>query len=146
MKNNSIVRLLIVMLVMTSVMMSAQAQEVIVKWREGQAATGSEQRIGFRYPLPVQEQSFEAFQATTTVEIGTTVAVKCPTLAANTRVLIVGTIGSVLNWGNDDVPTGAAYPFSIASGSFRLYNVSTSTPDLYFRSQTASATVYFYEY
>lgn len=146
MKNNSIVRLLVVMLVMTFVMMSAQAQEAIVKWREGQDAAGAERRIGFRYPLPVQEQSFEAFQATATAEIGTTVAVKCPTLDADTRVLLVGTIGNPLNWGNSDVPTGAAYPFSIASGSFRLYNVSTSTPDLYFRTQTASATVYFYEY
>lgn len=146
MKNNSIVRLSVVILLMVLVAMSAQAQEVIVKWREGQAATGSEQRIGFRYPLPVQEQSFEAFQATATVEIGTSTAVVCPALATNTRVLLVGTTGSVLNWGNEDVPTGAAYPFSIASGSYRLYNVSTSTPDLHFRAQTASATVYFYEY
>lgn len=146
MRLSSIVKLFVILLLVMLVTSSAQAQETIVKWREGQSAAGAERRIGFRYPLPVQEQSFEAFQATATVEIGTTVAVKCPTLEANTRVLMVGTIGNPLNWGNSDVPTGAAYPFSIASGSFRLYNVATSTPDLYFRTQTASATVYFNEY
>lgn len=137
--------IVVVTLVMLALVGAVFAQEAIIKWRAGQDATGAENRIGFRHPLPVQEQPIEKFTASSSVEIGTSVAVKCPTLHADTRVLLVGTIGSALNWANSTVPTGA-YPFNIASGSYKAFNVTTTTPDMYFRGATASATVYFLQY
>lgn len=141
-RNKSIIFVLLILLAIAS---TAMALDAIVKWREGQAADGTTRRIGFRYPMPVQEQSIEAVQATSTAEIGTTLAVKCPTLSTNTRHVYVGTINGALNFGDSTVPTGAAYPFSIASGSYKVFNVATSTPDFYFRGATASATVHFME-
>lgn len=137
--------IVVITLVMLAIVGAVFAQEAIIKWRAGQDATGAENRIGFRHPLPVQEQSFEAFLASSSVVIGGTVAVKCPTLNANTRVLLVGTLADALNFGNSTVPAGA-YPFNIATGSYKVFNVTTTTPDLWFRGQTASATVHFLQY
>lgn len=146
MKKNNLRLISVIAVFMLAIVGSLIAQEAIIKWRAGQDATGAEHRIGHRYPLPVQEQAIEDITATSSVEIGTTVAVKCPTLHANTRVLLVGTIGDALNFGDSTVPTGANYPFAIASGSYKAYNVTTTTPDLYFRGATASATVHFLQY
>lgn len=138
-------RLLIVTLVALLITSFALAQDAIVKWREGWDDQGGEKRIGFRYPMPVQEQPIEKFLASSSVEIGTTAAVRCPTLNTYTRVLLVGPIGNPLNWADRTVPTGI-YPFAIASGSYKAFNVTTSTPDIWFRAQSASATVHFLEF
>lgn len=142
-KNNKAV-LILVLFVMTAISV-VYAQEAIIKWRAGQDAAGAELRIGHRYPLPVQEQAIEGIVATGSLEIGTTAAVKCPTLNANTRVLLVGTLDSALNFGDSTVPT-ATYPFNISAGSYKAFNVTTSTPNLYFRGATASAAVHFLQY
>lgn len=144
-KRTFIIDLLVVLTLVAFGASCAQAQQAIVKWREGQAEEGTERRIGFRYPVPTQEQSLIGFVASSSIEVGTTVAVKCPTLQVTTRVLLVGTLNDALNWGNSSVPA-ATYPFSIASGSYKAFNVATTTPNLYFRGQVASATVHLLEY
>lgn len=144
MKNKLSVLLITLILIAFSAS-TAMAFDAIVKWREGQTAEGSTQRIGFRYPLPVQEQSFESYQATSTVTITSATAVKCPTLATDTRVLQVGAIGGDLNFGTSTVPTGV-YPFKIASGTYKPFNIATKTPELYFRAADTDVTVYYQEY
>jgi hypothetical protein len=125
---------------------SASAQSALVlKWRIGMSETGSEVRIGERYPLPVQTLPMSGYVATQTFDVGTTVAKQIPTLATNTRSIMIGSTVGVLNYGNVNVPSGTGYPFTIASGSWIEIPVATRTPAIYLRGQAASCPTFILE-
>lgn len=130
--------LVVLALVLT---VSGTAADLILKWRAGMDAAGAEYRIGERYPMPTQEVPFGSFLGSGTATIGTATAVICPTLPANTRTVLVGATGGALNFGNASVPLGT-YPFNVAENTFREFNVTTTTPVIYFRGATATCTAY----
>lgn len=130
---------LVVMILMPAV--PASAQDAVVKWRDGIDNAGEEHRIGHRYPLPVQELPFKEYLATGSQSVGTAAAVLLAITATDTRAVDVGAIDGVLNFGDATVPDGTAWPFTIASGSFRRFTVDHTTK-LYLRGQTATATAH----
>jgi hypothetical protein len=116
-------------------------------WRQGITGTGSEVRSGQQYPMPTQDAPTDGFlsYATPTVVIGTSAAVLITTSGAiptGAHRLWVGVPagGSYLNYGYSNVPTGSS-PFQIAPGAFRIWDLATLTPKLYFRADSASISV-----
>jgi len=116
------------------------------KWRDGIDNAGAENRTGFRYPLPTQELPFNEFLATGSQTVGTSAAVLLTVTATDTRAVNVGSVGGVVNYGDATVPDGTAWPFTIASGSFHTFVIGTSTPKIYLRPQTATATLHRQEF
>ena len=136
-------KLLILALVATILLpaVPASAQTVVVTWRDGLDDAGEEHRIGHRYPLPAQEMPFDEHLPTAPQQVGTAAAVLLAIPATDTRAVDVGAIGGVLNFGDATVPDGTAWPFTIASGSFRRFPGGRAKK-LYLRGQTATATAH----
>lgn len=124
---------------------NAQAQILNLKWRAGMAETGTEHRVGERYSLPTQGLPMAGYVATQVAQVGTVTAVVMPTLNATTRAVMVGTNEGILNYGSSTVASGTDWPFTIASGSYETFPVSTTTPKIYFRGQISTCTVRFME-
>jgi hypothetical protein len=110
------------------------------KFREGLDENGPERRTGIRYPLPTAATPFEKYTATGTQTVGTAAAVLLTPPATYSRVVTVGATDGAINYGPSTVPTGERYPFQIASGSTRDFVLGTSTPPIYLRGRTATAT------
>lgn len=144
-RNASPVCLLLVLFVLLPVILHAQVPQYLLKWRKGMDEAGTEVRVGERYPLPTQNMPLAAFTATQTFDVGTSAAKLIPTLAATTRAILVGSTVGDVNFGNANVPTGTGFPFKIASGSYLEFPVSTTTPALYLRGQTATCPVFILE-
>jgi hypothetical protein len=123
----------------------ADAQSLILKWRLGLNEDGAEVRIGERYPMPVQTLPMVGYVATQTFDVGTSTAKLIPTLATNTRSIMIGSTVGVLNYGNANVPNGTGYPFTIASGSWIEITVATRTPAIYLRGQAATCPTFILE-
>lgn len=133
--------LMLVIVALVSLMpRTGQAQDSRGFFRDGQDNAGLERRSGFRYPLPVQQIPFISYVASGTQTVGTATAVRIATLAADARAVDVGAIGGALNYGNESVPTGEAWPHFIASGSYKTFYVATQTPAIYLRGRTATTT------
>lgn len=129
---------LVAMILIPAVQATAQDPAL---WRDGIDNAGAEHRTGFRYPLPTQELPFNEFLATGSQTVGTSAAVLLSVTATDTRAVNVGSVGGVVNWGDATVPDGTAWPFTIASGSFRTFVIGTSTPKIYLRPQVATTTL-----
>jgi hypothetical protein len=142
----TIQKITLLLIVLLAVAVSSMAADPAF-WRQGLTGTGSEVRTGQQYPLPTQDAPTDGFlsYATPSVEIGTTVAVLITTPGAiptGAHRLWVGVPagGSYLNFGYSDVPTGSS-PFHIAPDSYKVFDLATLTPKLYFRADSASVAV-----
>jgi hypothetical protein len=142
MKQNKIGLFALVILAISIAVASSAAAEMLLKWRAGIDAAGSEYRIGQLYPLPVQETPTDGFLtvATPTLSVGTQTAVIVGTLPAGTHKVVIGALAGNLNIGNSAVPTNV-YPIQVASGSFKEFVVSSLTPGIYVRGELGTVTV-----
>lgn len=138
MKNKSVGIFALIVLALT-LTVSGTAMDMILKWRAGMDAAGAENRIGERYPLPVQEVPFGSFLGYGAVTATTTAQI-CPTLPTGTRALMVGCTGGNMNFGNASVPAGL-HPFTIASGTYKEFNVTDTTPEIYFRAESSATSL-----
>jgi len=121
-------------------------QNVVVKHREGAQETGVERRIGYQYPLPTIELPFYSVLATGSQTIGTSTATLLDTLATYTRFVHVGVTGGGCNFGDSTIPEGTDWPFTIASGTYKVFPIGSQTFSLYFRMQTATGTLFRQEF
>jgi hypothetical protein len=137
-------RLLISLILLLFAIPASEAQVAnLIKVRSGDADTTAV-TVGYQYPMPTQEIPFNSFLtvATPSFMVSSESAKVIGTLPAGTRVITVGTVGGALCFGGSSVATGTEYPFAIASGSFRDFNVSTTTPAIYVIGQLGTVTVH----